>query len=381
MPPYKKPFSLYSRTFKNVKIWYYRTYNEFGQRTHGFSTGQTSKTAAESYCMELYKKGALIPNKNMTLKQYADNYKWWVWDECQYVKNQLARSPENKPALGRVYVDDCLSRLNNHILPYLGKCKLGKLSTLIIEKWMTGLKENGKAAKTINNIASVLKVMIKEACRNKLLQSNPFDSVRPFINDPKKRGILTIDEIRDLFNPQNFEQYWNNNDIFYSASLTAAITGLRQGEIRALRVQDFHDTHLDIKHGYGKTGLNPTTKTKIDRIVPIPKMISNWIEKMKPKKGFIFSFNNGKSPCSGNRLTDAFYAALDQMGVDRKTRNINFHSFRHFFNTYMRNHNVNDSKLQKVTGHKTKAMVDHYTHYTPEDFKEIIELQGGIIEE
>jgi len=381
MPSFKKPFSLYSRKIVKKKVWYYRTYDEYGQRTTGKSTGQTSKASAEAYCMELYKQGKLIPNKEMTLKQYAENYHWWIWDKCDYVKTQLARSPKSKPAISHVYVYDCLSRLKNHILPHLGKCKLSKLSPHIIEKWMTDLKKDGLAAKTINNISSVLKIMINEACRMKILHSNPFDSVRPFIDDPKKRGILTINEIRELFNISNFKKYWKENKIFYSASLTAAITGLRQGEIRALRVQDYNSTYLHIRHSYGKTGLNPTTKTKTDRLVPIPQIITNLIEKIKPSEGYIFSFNNGKSPCSGNRLTDALYVALELMGVDRKSRNINFHSFRHFINTYLRAKNISDALLKRITGHKTQGMVENYTHFQIEDFKEIIKVQEQIIEE
>jgi len=44
---YKQPYNLYPRKTKGGKIiWYYRTYDDGGNRTSGKSTGQTSKTAA-----------------------------------------------------------------------------------------------------------------------------------------------------------------------------------------------------------------------------------------------------------------------------------------------------------------------------------------------
>ena len=43
----KQPYSLYKRKLKSGKeVYYYQTYDEFGNRTSGKSTGQATKTAA-----------------------------------------------------------------------------------------------------------------------------------------------------------------------------------------------------------------------------------------------------------------------------------------------------------------------------------------------
>jgi integrase len=60
---------------------------------------------------------------------------------------------------------------------------------------------------------------------------------------------------------------------------------------------------------------------------------------------------------------------------ERKTRNITFHSWRHFFNTTLRASNVPDSKLQELTGHKTDSMTAHYTQFDIGDFKDVRRLQ------
>ncbi len=73
---------------------------------------------------------------------------------------------------------------------------------------------------------------------------------------------------------------------------------------------------------------------------------------------------------------------MEKMGInedERKVRNITFHSWRHFFNSTMRSHNIADSKVQKITGHKTDAMTEHYTHFNIDDFKEVRNLQENIL--
>lgn len=90
----KQPFTLYLRKTKNGKgIWYYRTYDEFGRRTTGKSTGKTSKTQANIYCMQLFKENALIPNPSMKLKNYMRRKRFFEWGECQYcLENGTSKS-------------------------------------------------------------------------------------------------------------------------------------------------------------------------------------------------------------------------------------------------------------------------------------------------
>jgi hypothetical protein len=69
---YKEVFTVFPRkTKKNLKVFYYRTYDENGNRTTSRSTGQTSKSAAKTYCKELQKKGLLIPTKDITQSSHT----------------------------------------------------------------------------------------------------------------------------------------------------------------------------------------------------------------------------------------------------------------------------------------------------------------------
>jgi hypothetical protein len=76
---YRQDFSLYKRHMKNGRyVYYYRTYDEYGQRTQARSTGKTSRTLAERYCHELMKKGELVPTRELHFADYSRD--WWIWD-------------------------------------------------------------------------------------------------------------------------------------------------------------------------------------------------------------------------------------------------------------------------------------------------------------
>jgi hypothetical protein len=69
-----KPFNLYKRpTTKKGKIVYYvRFYDEEGNRLPGRSTGQTSKSAAETWAIEQLRKGIITATYNF-------NFVYFCW--------------------------------------------------------------------------------------------------------------------------------------------------------------------------------------------------------------------------------------------------------------------------------------------------------------
>jgi integrase len=367
---YKEPYTIFKRTFPSgTKIYYYRTYDQDGRRTTAKSTGKTSRGQAMQYCQELIGKGHLIPDKEITFAAFSKD--WWIWDKCNYIKGKLARSPKNKPSISQTYVDACRSKLDNHILPYLGRKRLDQLTVPVIDRWLFQLREES-SPKTVNNILSVFRIMITEAVRQRLISYNPMISIKPFIDDPKERGVLTIEEVRSVLNPTN----WQNN-IHYAMNLLAASTGMRQGEIRGLLNEHYHGHYIHVCHSYDKYGLK-NTKTNEVRDIPIPSRVRNVIDEINPGTGFVFSFTAGKTGAHGQKTTEALYTALEKIEIkekERKERNITFHSWRHFFNTFLRAANLTDAKVQAIIGHKTQAMTENYTKFKMDDYREVIEVQ------
>ena len=382
MGRYREPFSLFARKTKKGKIWYYRSYDEYGNRTVGRSTGETSKTRARQYCCKLLLEGRIVPTKEISFAAYTTN--WWLWDKCDYIRGRLARSTTGKPKISRRYADDSRRILELHILPYFQNHWLSSINPKMIEDFMFSVRDRGFSAKRVNNILSCLRVMIGEAHRLGYLQKNPFDVVRPFATDEREGGVLNIDEVRRLFDPANIKKTWEDHLLYRCINMVAAVTGARQGELLAIRDEDVHDGYIHIAHSWSLTyGLGPT-KTRQTRDIPLPSRV---LETMRPflgTGGFVFSFNRGETPATGNRITEFLYKALNNLGIsdaERKQRQINFHSWRYFFNSVMRGKKIADAKVQRVTGHATMAMTEHYTVFNLSDYQDVARVQEDILNE
>jgi site-specific recombinase XerD len=72
---------------------------------------------------------------------------------------------------------------------------------------------------------------------------------------------------------------------------------------------------------------------------------------------------------------------MKAIGINEKSRserNINFHSLRHYYVTYMRG-KVADKLLQTVVGHQNAETTDLYTHETEEKLLEVGKVSSKIV--
>ena len=373
----KQDYTLFTRETGNNTVYYYYVYDENGKR-HKFSTGQTTKAAAVNYCNTMLKQGKLLPKveKEILFKDFAKDF--WDYDKSVYIRRRLARG-------GSFTQSFALSRLqstNKHIIPYFGDMKLDTIRPKYVEDWLLGFIDKGYAPQTANQNLLTLRIMLDEAVRQEYIPVNPCDKVERLCKRTRERGILTLHEVKELLHPDNYNKYWDN-PYAYAGNFTAALTGLREGEVRALRAEDIHSDYILVSHSYDlKFGLKDT-KTHKTREVPIPDMLYKLLQQLgQGHPGYIFSYDGGKTPLNVSMLR-SLYRALERLGISeqqRKERNICFHSWRHFFNTTLRAGNISDSKTQAITGHSTLEMTEHYTHFTHEDLKEVNRIQIGIIE-
>ena len=175
-----KPFNLYKRPSKKYRyLWHVRFYDEEGNRLAGRSTGQTSKSVAETWSHEQLKRGLVSPPKDITFGRYAEN--WWINERCPYIQGKKARGFE----LSRTYANDMRAMMMNHIFPYFQNLKLQKINARLFERWTLDLRNkigghcNKLSNTTVNRCLTCLKIMFKEAVRLDYLHKSPADAILP----------------------------------------------------------------------------------------------------------------------------------------------------------------------------------------------------------
>ena len=381
----KKPFSIYKRptTRKGKHIYYVQFRDADGNYMTAMSTHQSSKSAAINWSNEYIKKGFIPSNRGKSFADYSKDF--WVWDKCEYIKSKLARGDR----ISKGYAEICRRNLLNHILPSFRGVNLAVLKPSMIERWLMDLFDSSKlSAKTINNSLSTLRIMLKEAVRLGYIPEEPSRNIRELKETPRRKNILTIEEVRQLFSDYKIGEVWNNNVRHYTINLLSASTGMRIGECQGLQRQYLHTDHVEIVFGWGRQHGLMEPKNQSNRVIPIPSKTSQYLKIISEESpyreptDFVFYGSSRGKPIDHKIIAKWLYRSFERIGItpeERKERNITFHSWRHFFNSICRV-NVPDPILQRVTGHRTQEMTEHYTHFKLEDFRDVVKVQESIFE-
>jgi len=372
---YRELFTIYPRKLKTVTVYYYQCYDNNGKRVCGHSTGQRTKTAAKKHCIELYKKGKLIPGeKPVKFEEFAAG--WWNIKTCKYLEWRQVQNP-----LAPSTIDHYKTSLDLQIKPFFGKMKLTAISPENIQTWIMQLSREGYNNSSINIKIATLKIMLKEAVRLRLITSSPMDKIKKLIAHNKEVQILKTEEVQKLF-PADWREIWDSYEVYLFNKL-AACTGMRLSEIIGLQSERVFEDHIHVCAQYYKKTIRPL-KTKDSRNIPITPSLYDEILVLirKNENGFVFSQSGGNEPISSNRIYKETKLAFDRIGIkneERQKRGIALHHWRHFLNTALLMANVNTLKVQKVTGHRSMSMTRHYAHFDSREFTEVLDVQNNLI--
>src|SRR6516164_3788002 len=128
------------------------------------------------------------------------------------------------------------SFLNNQLMPHLGTVPLQKLTRLMIEGWHTALRNTGISTKTIGIAHRILGKAMSDAERDGLVIQNMCKVQRA----PRVRDRRQVTIVHDV--PGLIEKLQGHR--LYTIGVVALFTGMRLGEILALR-----DQCLDLDRG------------------------------------------------------------------------------------------------------------------------------------
>jgi len=95
---------------------------------------------------------------------------------------------------------------------------------------------------------------------------------------------------------------------------------------------------------------------------------------------FVFYSLKPDRPVDSGVLLKGLYEALEKTGVDRRGRNISFHSWRHFFCSKITQF-VEGEKVAKVSGHLTEAVFKKYAdHVEAKNIREVGAAAAAVFE-
>jgi integrase len=154
---------------------------------------------------------------------------------------------------------------------------------------------------------------------------------------------------------------------------TAVATGLRLGELAALRWTDVDllNRELHVRRTYvegvGEQAPKSGEARTIDLTPPAAAVLEQWL-KVDGDDGLVFEREEGGYLTSGFVLKSALYAALERAGIPRvgeSGRKRDFHSFRHTFARIALEGGAEITWVKEQLGHSSITLtVDLYGHWS-----------------
>lgn len=193
------------------------------------------------------KAGLYVKNNNATIKELAQK----MIDE-QLALNEIKQSSYDRKA-------ESLKRLEP-----IYDIKIQDIDEDEIKQFL--ITQVNYSQSTINKVYQLLKAVMREAIRKKIITENPME----YIKKPKSKQEIVKVRALTLAEQTKLLDILKNEDILYSEQmLLSMFTGMRMGEINALEVRD-----IDLRKGiitvrktvsrgnYGQTVINNRTKTQ-----------------------------------------------------------------------------------------------------------------------
>lgn len=329
--------------------------------------GKVCKTVSLRTCPS--KKHAILQAQEMLENTAQDNppameylLNFWTKDS-DYARGRELRGRR----LSYSYLENCRMTLRHHFTQYIGNRKLDDITPEFLEKVILDMSARGIGPRTINSLRQAILVPFNYRARLQR-KSNPLSFIEKVKENPRKRGILTQEEIKHVIALEY------DNLRVKAAFLLAALCGMRAGEIRGLQPGDvdFSSNTIHIQHNIVSLseGIKPPKWNSI-RTVPAPTIIVNILKQCRiknPDSCYMLGLN--ESPIEIRTLKRGFPRILESIGINeeqRKNRNLCFHGLRHTFITLSRMAGIPDFVVMRMAGHKSMTMTESYSHYESSD--------------
>jgi integrase len=322
----------------------------------GYYTRKTAQDALDELLADA-RRGTLADSGVRSGKTFDDACAEWL----RYVEQERQRAPST--------IRDYRNVVNGVLLLEFGSTTpLEQITTERIDQWRERLLDDGELSRrTIQKNLVLLYGILKRAKRRKWIAHNPAEDVeRVSVKRSGDFNVLTPVEVEAIARVAESEQ---DAAIF----TVAAFTGLRLGELRALRWRDveFSKRTIIVRGSFTGGRLGPPKSGRI-RSVPLIDQAARVLDGLSRRETFtapedlVFCSPVGEH-VHDDQLRDRFYAALDAAGLGDKRTGTNpmvFHDLRHTFGTLaVEAWSITD--VQAYMGHANIQTTMIYVHHQP----------------
>jgi integrase len=259
--------------------------------------------------------------------------------------------------------------------PVLGGLKLKKLNSAHVQSFYRDRLDAGLSASTVRKVHDILRRGLAQAVDWHLTPRNVADVVKPPKPVAKETVALSADQTRRLLDAAA-------EDRLEALYVLAVHTGMRQGEMLALRWQDvdIENAALSVRRTLTRSGGKTTFgEPKTNRSRQSIRLTPQATEALRAHlerqlrdmnilgdryrdQGLVFTTDTGAPINPSNLRQLSFAPLLKRAGLPH----MRFHDLRHTCATLLLSRGVHPKFVQELLGHATIAItLDTYSHVMP----------------
>lgn len=276
-------------------------------------------------------------------------------------EDYLARI-EHHPKHGR-NVDRKRHHIRQRLAPYFKSQRPDKLTDFSISHYIKHRRDEGASSATVNRELSTLSHLLNRMIEWKWIRAEQKPAIPKGKETQKQIVVLTAANQRMLMKAAVGDQ----DPLTWLFIVIAMGTGMRHSEILRIRWTDIDVENRRIFIGKAKAG---------QREQPMPPSLAETLRKERDQRqGEEFAFpsmhKTAKLP-HRSQMSAQFKRSVVRAGLDPKK--VTPHVLRHTAITALVQAKVDLPTIQKVSGHKTLAMVLRYTHLSDDHIDRAVAL-------
>jgi len=284
-----------------------------------------------------------------------------------------------------------------YIKPKLENVKLCKLTIPMLQKWKSYIEGLEIGLTTRNHAYSTLRILLNYAVRMEYIPKNPLTAIGCFKDAGYSKAeikyytagefLLYISTVKHYAEKRAAECRSLSEWDYYVFFNIAFYTGMRKGEILALKWSDLDNEHINVRRSIQqkvKGGVDietpPKSKTSV-RTLQVPLPLMNVLNEHRERQTHIGQFTEDYRICGGPQCIkgsslgdkNSFYANLSGQ------KRIRVHDFRHSHVSILANEGINIQEIARRLGHaKVEITWNTYSHLYPREQEKAVDVLNKI---
>ena len=316
------------------------------------------------------------PAKKMTIQQLYDEYT----NAKQYEVRESTLSKTKR-------------NFEYYILPTFKKAPINGLTVKLLQEWKLSMEQRGLSLNSKKQAFSDFRAMLNYAVRMEYISKNPLSKIGNF------KDTQFIKQDMNIYTAEDFKQFIStakkiaeekqrkNRDFsewnFYVFFNIAFFTGLRKGEIHALKWSDIDGAYLSVKRSInqrlkgGDRETPPKNKSSV-RTLQMPESLIRVLEDHKERQEQTGCFTEDNRICGGIR-DSTIQRRNEQYATKSGLKIIRIHDYRHSHVSVLANEGINIQEIARRLGHARIEMTwNTYSHLYPREEERAVDVLDRI---